>query len=364
MKGIQTRANFVFILLVLIVIMSTGCNISGQSDVKEKVKVGVLLPLSGFAAVAGEPARDGFFMALEEANELPFEYVIEDYQSDVKKAVTAATKLIEVDDVDVIIGPVWNEFAEVVSPISVEKKVLFVSPWLGGEPAWMDSPYLFSATASERDQINATLNHMLKDNKTNIVLVYSNNAWAFSYVEILKDELLKANISSVRSFIVLDNALDFNTEILKIKSLNPEAIYSVMGTHKSQGLFNKQLKEGGIDIKKVNLYTPFSIAESGALLDNFYEVSKGIIYAAPKEMAAFDLKYVKRFGKSPGAISAATTYDVTKIIMDAVIDGSRTSDELKEYLVNLRNYEGYSNMITFNKQGRLTTEGVEIRLIS
>ena len=150
------------ILLILLglvsVLIIVGCS-NGTKTEEETIKIGGLFGQTGFASFAGEASTAGFLLAIEDSG-MDVDYVVEDFQSDLKLAVTAATKLIEVDGVDVIIGPEWNEFCEVVSPISVDKKILFISPWMTGEGECMRSEYYFSGTPSDRSQIRRMLEYM------------------------------------------------------------------------------------------------------------------------------------------------------------------------------------------------------------
>ena len=64
-------------------------------------------------------------------------------------------------------------------------------------------------------------------------------------------------------------------------------------------------------------------------------------------------KYKKRFGKEVGAISAAATYDMTTIVLNAIKNGARTSEDIIKYLETMQPYDGYSGLITYDEKGRL-----------
>lgn len=347
--------------IVSISLIIAGC---GQQEQEETVKIGGLFGQTGFVAFAGEASTKGFLMAIEDSG-MDVDYVIEDFQSDLKLAVTAATKLIEVDGVDVVIGPEWNEFCDVVAPVADEKKVLFISPWMSGEGGCIKADYFFSATPSERSQIRKLLEYMQKQNDNKIVLVYSNNAWSLGSVEIIKDELKsKPEIEIVEEFALNQDSIDYKTEIAKIKEIDPDAIYAIIATDNSHGVFAKQLSELEANYQ---VYVPFSRGENDVISENFGEFIQGMIYPAPKEyknMQDFRNKYEAKFGKPPIAIGAATTYDMTTLVLEAIKSGAKTTDEIREYLLNVKDYEGYSNLINFNEDGRLASEDVLIKQIN
>lgn len=318
--------------------------------------------MTGYAAFAGEASRDGFLMALEDSG-MKIDYSIEDCQSDPKTVVTVANKLIDLDGASIVIGPEWAEFSELVYPISTDKKVLFISPWMtvGFDSNHLN--YFLTGTPSERGELRKLIEYIVKQERKKIVLVYSNNAWSFANIAVFKDELEKnGNLAIAAEFKINDEDKDYRTEILKIRDLHPDAIYTAIATDDGQGIFNKQLKELNINVP---LYLTYYRAESAVFLENFAQYSEGAVYAVPKpypQMEAFTQKYEARFGKKPGAISAATAYDMTTLVLKAIQSGAWTSEQIRDYLLSLKDYEGYSNTITF-KEGHVASEEVVIKQI-
>ena len=67
-----------------------------------------------------------------------------------------------------------------------------------------------------------------------------------------------------------------------------------------------------------------------------------------------------RFGKESSAISAATAYDMTTLILMAIKNGARTSSEIRDSLLDVKDYEGYSNTINFDEKGQVSVPTEEI----
>lgn len=356
-----------WIIILIIIIVLAGIVFSQRDSQKpsgeESIKIGGLFGLSGFVSFAGEASRDGFLMAIEDS-ELEIDYVIEDFQSDLKTVVTASKKLIDVDGVSVIIGPEWNEFGEIVAPLADEERILFISPWMTGEQEWVNSKYYFSATPSERIEISELIDHMKENSVENIALVYSNNAWAFGTIDIFKDEIRKggSGISIIDEFKENQDTTDYRTTISKIKALNPDALYVVIATDIGQETFSKQLREQQAEYQ---LYIPFSRGDFIVSSESNYGID--IIYPATKEYKnsqLFNEKYEARFGRSPAAISAATTYDMTTLVLMAIKEGARTTEDVRKYLLKIKDYDGFSNLINFNERGQAASKEVELRQIT
>lgn len=352
------------VILAVVAVAVIAVRFGQKPSEQRTVKVGGLFGITGYASFAGEASRDGFLMAIEDSG-MKIDTPVEDFQSNNVRLVTAASKLVDVDRVKVVIGPEWNEFSEVIIPIANSKKTLFISPWMTGEQDWRNSPYYFSATPSERNQIRAILQHMAKHERKSIVLVYSNNTWSLGSVKVVHDELEKLKeLQVVGEFVINQDAADYRTEVVKIKTLNPGAVYTIIATDAGQGIFNKQMRELGASYP---IYAPASRAESSVLQSRFGEYSVGMIYSREKEyanMEKFAEKFEKKFGRKPGALSAATTYDVTTLVLRAIKNGAKTTAQIKAYLLSVKDYDGYSNKISFGPGGQIVPLEVEMRRLT
>lgn len=82
----------------------------------EPIKIGCLLDLTGTIAPLGLEAKQGILTAMEQAGgELlgrPIEFIIEDSASDVNTSMDKVRKLVEVDKVRLVIGPIWGSAQE------------------------------------------------------------------------------------------------------------------------------------------------------------------------------------------------------------------------------------------------------------
>jgi branched-chain amino acid transport system substrate-binding protein len=97
------------------------------------VKIGVTLPLTGFAASYGEDAKRGADLAVDQANAAggvngdKVQLVVEDDQGIGKAGVSATQKLVSVDKVPVIVGGMMSSVGLPASQIARENKVVYIS---------------------------------------------------------------------------------------------------------------------------------------------------------------------------------------------------------------------------------------------
>ena len=356
------KKTSIIIILVVIVLIIIGVS---RKNTGQIVTIGGLFNLTGYASFAGEPSRDGFLMALEDAN-LPdalVKTVVEDAGSDLKQAVSGATKLTDIDKVIVVLGPEWTEFGEVVSPVAVKSKVPFISPWIVAEVPFVTPPYYWSASPSYRSEHAALSAYLAKHNLNKISLVLSNNAWSLADSQMFKEEVAKFPQLTFLSEQNLDQSTkDFRTVIAKIKAEKPDIIYSAIAEDEGYGAFLAQVRQAGITVP---VSTFSSRATSSVLKDRYSSLLSGQIFAesVPAERSAeFAEKYKKRFGREVGAISAAATYDMTTIVLNAIKGGARTSEDIIAYLKEMPGFEGYSGLISYDEKGRLPLRKAVVKM--
>lgn len=351
--------------VVLVVVLVVGAWLYKAPTTNEEVRVGGLFGITGYVSFAGETSRDGFIMALEDLGRDPSQYPIEDSHSDLKGTVTAATKLLTTDHLNVVIGPEWAEFAEVVVPIANEHKTLFISPWMTGENARQQSPYYFSATPQERTLIRKVLGHIASSGATKIALIYSDNAYSVGHQEVIKDELSKnyPNLELVFESSPAQDTTDYRTDLVKARASGAEALYAVMATEFGADTVTRQSKELGATY---SIYMPFSAISQISAEDRAKGQMDGVMYAVSKEYdraAEFNAKYEARFGKKPAALSGATTYDMTMLVFKAIDNGAKTPEDVASYLRSVKDYRGYSNLISFGADGHVLPGPAELRQV-
>jgi branched-chain amino acid transport system substrate-binding protein len=101
---------------------------------EQPVKIGMIDPLTGVYAAFATNEVEGAKLALETVNQKggvlgrPLELLVEDSANDVGTGVQKTRKLIDRDQVSVILGDVNSGIAYAMSQVTAEKKVLHIVP--------------------------------------------------------------------------------------------------------------------------------------------------------------------------------------------------------------------------------------------
>jgi branched-chain amino acid transport system substrate-binding protein len=119
------------ILTALFVLVLT---VAPAAEAQKPIKVGMPMPLSGPAALFGEPAVKGAQMFVEEINAKggvlgrKIELLVRDSKSDANEAVRVANELILKESVDFLVGTLTSAEGPAVSVVAKENKIVFIAP--------------------------------------------------------------------------------------------------------------------------------------------------------------------------------------------------------------------------------------------
>lgn len=195
------------------------------------IKIGVSVPLTGEAASYGEAGRAGLELALKEINDAGgvngrlIQLVYEDDKC-TSASVDVFHKLISVDHVAAIIGPVCSASAGPAVPIARSANVPTVligasAPGLAGGD---DS--VFSDYASDSMQGKFVANYVYnKLGKRKVAILYVKNDWGEGLQKVFNDEFTKLGGTVLSDDGAAQGATDVKSTLAKIQSEQPDLIY-------------------------------------------------------------------------------------------------------------------------------------------
>jgi branched-chain amino acid transport system substrate-binding protein len=225
---------------------------------QDKIKVGVIVTLSGPAAVLGQQARDGFALAVKDlggrmsGKDVEVSVVDDELKPDA--AVTKVKGLLERDKVDFIVGPIFSNILQAIHRPVVGNKTFLISPNAGPSSyAGKECSPFFYVTSYQNDQVHEILGKVAQDRgyKRTYLLVPNYQAGRDSAAGFKLD--YKGEIVE-ESYMPL-GTLDFQPELSKIASLKPDAVFTFM--------------PGGMGVNLVKQYRQAGLADSIPVLSAF-----------------------------------------------------------------------------------------------
>jgi branched-chain amino acid transport system substrate-binding protein len=300
---------------------------------QEKLKVGLVLTLSGPSAVLGQQARDGFQLAVKDlggklgGRDVDVVVVDDELKPDV--AVTKVKGLLERDKVDFVVGPIFSNVAVAIQKPIVDAKTFYISTNAGPSnlAGKSCSPFFF-ATSYQNDQNHEVLGKVAQDRGYKKVYLLAPNYQAgkdalAGFKRHYKGEIVE------ESYVPL-NTLDFQSELAKIASLKPDAIFTFMPGGMGVNLV-KQYRAAGL-AERIPFLSAFTVDESTlpAQQDAAVGMFGGSNWAPnldTPQNKAFVKEYETAYSAVPGSY-AMHAYDAALLIDSALkATGGKTEDK-------------------------------------
>ncbi|MET4184734.1 branched-chain amino acid transport system substrate-binding protein [Bradyrhizobium sp. JR7.2] len=228
------------------------------SFAQEKIRLGVVVTLSGPAAALGQQVRDGFALAVKDLGGKmggrDVEVIVADDELKPDAAVTKVKGLLERDKVDFVVGPIFSNILQAIHRPITESKTFLISPNAGPSTfAGKDCNPFFYVTSYQNDQVHEILGKVAQDRgyKRMYLMVPNYQAGKDSVAGFKLD--YKGEIVE-ESYMPL-NTLDFQPELSKISSQKPDALFTFM--------------PGGLGVNLVKQYRQAGLADTIPVLSAF-----------------------------------------------------------------------------------------------
>src|SRR5947209_11047390 len=225
---------------------------------QDKIKIGVIVTLSGPAAALGQQVRDGFTLGVKDLGGKmggkDVEVVVVDDELKPDGAVTKVKGLLERDRVDFVVGPIFSNILQAIHKPVVDSKTFLISPNAGPSSyAGKECSPFFYVTSYQNDQVHEILGKVAQDRgyKRVYLLIPNYQAGRDSAAGFKLD--YKGEIVE-ESYMPL-GTLDFQPELSKIASLKPDAVFTFM--------------PGGMGVNLVKQYSQAGLADSIPVLSAF-----------------------------------------------------------------------------------------------
>jgi branched-chain amino acid transport system substrate-binding protein len=292
----------------------------------DKVKVGLIVTLSGPPAVLGGQVRDGFNLAVKtlggKLGGLDAEMTVVDDELKPDVAVNKVKGLLERDQVNFVVGPVFSNVLQAIHKPVTESNAFLISPNAGTSNfAGKQCNPNFFVTSYQNDQIHEVLGKYAQDKgyKSAFLLAPNYQAGKDSLAGFKRD--FKGEI--VDEVYTPLGQLDFSAELAKIAADKPEAFFTFMPGGMGVNLV-KQYRQAGL--ASIPFLSAFTADEStlAAEKDDALGFLGGANWAPDMDnpqSKAFVKAYEAAYNSVPGTY-AMQGYDAAMLI-DSAIKGTR-----------------------------------------
>ena len=339
------------IILVVVIVITVS---RGSNTETGPIKIGVITSLSGELAKYGEGMKNAIEMAINDSGAKDkIQLILEDDHScTIANDVSAVQKLVNIDKVNSIIGPLCSSAMLSISDVTEKNNIFMMTSGASSKTVTVNRNYVFRTVTSDSAGAKKIADLTIGKGYKNISLLH--NVANDAYVQEIAD--FKDTFEGAGGKIIVDesyvsNATDFRSQLTKIKGSQTDALV-VSGFPKEVGTLIKQAKALGI---KVPILATGESVGTADLINTAGNDAEGLIFPKAqtptnKESADFIAAYKKNYGVDP-VLYTAESYDAAKIL----IAGNRSVDDIKAAVYKMgQNYPGASGMINFEKTGDVT----------
>lgn len=327
----------------------------------EPIKIGFIAPLSGDASSYGFGEKNAVEMALAEINQnggvigQPIEVIYEDGKCNGKDAVTAAQKLMEIDNVKIILGGGCSGETLAIAPVTEEKKVILFSAFSSNPSISQAGDFVFRNMMSDKDIAEATGISAVNDGYKKIAILSENTDYAQGVRKNMIAKLKNLGAEIVADEIYATNAKDFRTQLTKIKAANPEAIIFDPQASVAAGLSVKQSKEMGLNLPYYGVIafsSPEALSIGGEALNGLkFTDAPGLVKSNPKAQKFLE-NYLAQYPQPSSDYDIGARYDSVYLMAEAIKSCKKVDSEcIKNYLYNLPEYKGVIGNYHFDQNG-------------
>src|SRR3989344_3472466 len=283
--------NLGIVGLAILLLLATACTVrerditayatKSPQQLDGEVVIGAILDVTGASARYSENVQNGLELARQEVNRVggindkELKILIEDERCDQKIGMSAAQKLITQDHVSVIIGPICSSTSMAIAPIAEQAKVIMITPVSSVPALKYAGDYIFrNRESGDIHSIKAAEFAYQELGARTAAVLYINLENGLAYKDIFKKHFEELGGRIVAEETYEKGALDFRTQLLKIKASKADVLYLAGQAHEEAV---KQVKEFGMTQQVLGPIT----MESPELINIAGDAAEGIIYSYP-----------------------------------------------------------------------------------
>lgn len=257
-KSILTVA--IVIIVILVVIFASRINQSSG----DTIKIGYIGPFTGpVAGTSGEVVGNAWKLGVMKRPTLAgkkIEVIYEDDACDPKKAVAAATKLVSIDKVKIVVNGVCSGSMLAAVPITEAAKVILFTPVSTSPKITTAGDYVFRTSGTGTHTAIAFNKYLAQFGYKNIAILYENAEYPVGIKDAFVPLFSIDGNKIVATEGVNPNEIDMRGQLTKINQAKPQALVVIMNSAVTVNTFVKQAKELGVKLPVFgNEYFAFTV---------------------------------------------------------------------------------------------------------
>ena len=336
----------------------------GSADASGPITIGAVLDITGAGASLGVPERQALELLAGQLAEQggidgrEVELIIEDNQSTEDGAAKAMSKLVNEDEVDIVLGASRTGPSLAMRPVAESSEIPMIS--LAANQAIVEgSEWVFKTAQNDRVVIERMIDYMAGQGWQTIGLARDASGFGEGVAELFDEIGAAEGISVVATEKFAPDATDFTAQMVNLR--NADADVNVLwGIPPAAGLAQRAYDQLG-------LTTPVMQSHgigNQVFLDTAGDAAAGMV--APlgrlvvadqlpaddpqKEIiTAFVEDYTAEYGQGPSTFSGHA-YDAWQLAVDAISEVGTDPQAVRDHLENVTDFTGISGTFTMTPE--------------
>lgn len=383
----RVHRKFVFFPLLSLIFIGLISLVGCSGGSVDEIKVGVTGPLTGSTANSGIALQQGMEMAVDEWNEdggieidgekLPIKMIYEDNQGQPSEGVSAAEKLFNSEEIDVLIG---DAFSSSVTMAIMDLASQYEKPIMSGEPVSSaisekveEDPekykYFYKGNFSSEaygEGAFYTVQSLIDNgdfepkNKT-VAFVVEDTDYGRSNVAEAEKLFKEAGWEQVAFETVEVGHTDFYPQLTKLKGMEPDVLITCFTAVSSGVALVKQFNETEMNSLHMAIYYPLR----PEFIEQAKEDAEGLLWEPLnyhpeliEKQGEFEKKFQERYD-TEGTADSVQGYDYMTNVLTAIKEAqSLEADKIVEQLSQL-DRDGLIGRFVFDEKDHTAKAGPE-----
>lgn len=352
----MNRGKSLFWVIVLLFFCATAW--------AETIKIGAVVSVTGAASFLGEPQKNTLLQLQDLTNAKggmdgrQVELIIYDDESDVNKCVMAARKLLDQDQVAVVIGPSISGNTLAITRFFSSAQVPLISCAAAEKIVFPVNPWIFNTPQLDRHAALKILQDAKVKGYTKLAILTVSDGYGQAGRAVLKELAKAQGFDLVADEVYSPKDTDMTSQLTKIKGVSPEAIIC-WGTNPGPAVVARNRMQLGLTIP---LYMSHGVA-SDKFIELAGEAAEGLVLPAgrltavdqvpddhPQKTVLTDYvaNYSQKFN-APISSFGGYAHDAFLLVHEAVTKGgSANPEDIRDNLEKISALPGTSGIYSYS----------------
>ncbi len=340
------------------------------------IKIGAILDVTGAGASLGVPERQTLELLAEQLeaeggiNGREVELLIEDNQSTEDGAAKAMSKLVDQEEVDIILGASRTGPSLAMRPIAESSETPMIS--LAANQAIVEgSEWVFKTAQNDRVVIERMIGYMESQGFETIGLARDASGFGEGVQEMFDEIGADAGISVIVAEKFAPDATDFTAQMVNLREADAD-VNVIWGIPPAAGLAQKAYRQLGIDTPVMQSHG----IGNQVFLDTAGEAANGLIAPLGRLVVADQLPdedpqkevitefiedYTEKYDMGPSTFSGHA-YDGWMLAIDALREAGTDKAAVRDHLEQVTDFVGISGIFTMTPEDHsgLSSEALQL----